>query len=207
MRLLDPVPDDRRPTRLLLLLAGLVLYGFSSGLMLEAGLGQMPWAVLHQGLSRTFGLSIGTWTIAVGVLVLLAWVPLRQRPGLGTLANVLVLGLALDATLALVPTPSTLTVRVPLLLVGIVLNGVATGAYIGAGLGAGPRDGLSTGLAARGLSLRVVRTSIELGVLGVGWALGGNVGVGTVLYAATIGVLTHATIPALRLRTRVPVEA
>ena len=204
MHLVEPPPPDRRPTRLLLLLAGLVLYGFSSGLMLRAGLGQMPWAVLHQGLSRTFGLSIGTWTIAVGALVLLAWVPLRLRPGVGTLANVLVLGLALDATLALVPAPTTLGVRVPLLLVGIALNGVATGAYIGAGLGAGPRDGLSTGLAARGASLRVVRTSIELGVLGLGWALGGNVGVGTVLYAATIGVLTHATIPALRLRDRVP---
>ncbi|MCZ2828634.1 hypothetical protein O2W14_07300 [Modestobacter sp. VKM Ac-2986] len=207
MHLLAPMPPDRRPTRLLLLLSGLVLYGASSGLMLEAGLGQMPWAVLHQGLSRTLGGSIGTWTIAVGVLVLLAWVPLRQRPGVGTLANVVVLGLALDATLAVVPTPTGLSVRVPLLLAGIVLNGVATGAYIGAGLGAGPRDGLSTGLAARGLSLRVVRTSIELGVLGLGWVLGGNVGVGTVLYAATIGVLTHATVPALRLRDRVPTGA
>ena len=205
MHLILPMPTDRRPTRLALLLAGLVLYGFSSGLMLQAGLGQMPWAVLHQGLSRTFGLSIGTWTIAVGALVLLAWVPLRLRPGVGTLGNVLVLGLALDATLALVPAPTALGVRIPLLLVGILLNAVATGAYIGAGLGAGPRDGLSTGLAARGLSLRVVRTSIELGVLAVGWALGGNVGIGTVLYAATIGVLTHRTIPALRLRERAPV--
>ena len=202
MQLIAPMLPDRRPTRLVLLLAGLLLYGFSSGLMLQAGLGQMPWAVLHQGLSRTFGLSIGTWTILVGVLVLLAWIPLRLRPGVGTLGNVLVLGLALDATLALVPAPATLSARVPLLLAGVVLNGVATGAYIGAGLGAGPRDGLSTGLAARGLSLRVVRTSIEVGVLATGWALGGNVGVGTVLYALTIGPLTHRTIPALRLRAR-----
>jgi uncharacterized membrane protein YczE len=202
--LIQPVPADRRATRLLLLLAGLGLYGCSSGLMLQAGLGQMPWGVLHQGLSRTFGLSIGTWTVLVGLLVLLAWVPLRQRPGIGTLGNVLLIGLALDATLAVVPEPDTLAVRVPLLLAGIVLNGVATGAYIGAGLGAGPRDGLSTGLAARGLSLRVVRTSIELGVLALGWVLGGNVGIGTVLYAATIGVLTHRTIPALRLRERTP---
>ena len=202
MRLIDPVPPDRRPTRLLLLLAGLLLYGFSSGLMLQAGLGQMPWAVLHQGLSRTFGLSIGTWTILVGALVLLAWVPLRLRPGIGTIGNGLVLGLALDATLALVPAPTTLAVRVPLLLAGVVLNGVATGAYIGAGLGAGPRDGLSTGLAARGLSLRVVRTSIEVGVLATGWALGGNVGAGTVLYALAIGPLVHLTLPALRLRDR-----
>ena len=204
MRLLDPMPPDRRPARLLLLLAGLLLYGVSSGLMLQAGLGQMPWAVLHQGLSRTFGLSIGTWTILVGALVLLAWVPLRLRPGVGTVGNVLVLGLALDLTLALVPAPDTLPVRVPLLLAGIVLNGVATGAYIGAGLGAGPRDGLSTGLAARGLSLRVVRTSIEVGVLAAGWALGGNVGVGTVLYALTIGPLVHRTLPAFTLRPARP---
>ena len=204
MPFIAPMPPDRRPTRLVLLLAGLLLYGFSSGLMLQAGLGQMPWAVLHQGLSRTFGLSIGTWTILVGALVLLAWIPLRLRPGVGTLGNVLVLGLALDATLALVPAPSTLAARVPLLLAGIVLNGVATGAYIGAGLGAGPRDGLSTGLAARGLSLRVVRTTIEVGVLATGWALGGNVGVGTVLYALAIGPLTHRTIPALRLPDRRP---
>ena len=204
MRLLDPMPPDRRPARLLLLLAGLLLYGVSSGLMLQAGLGQMPWAVLHQGLSRTFGLSIGTWTILAGALVLLAWVPLRLRPGVGTVGNVLVLGLALDLTLALVPAPDTLPVRVPLLLAGIVLNGVATGAYIGAGLGAGPRDGLSTGLAARGLSLRVVRTSIEVGVLAAGWALGGNVGVGTVLYALTIGPLVHRTLPAFTLRPARP---
>ncbi|KGH45999.1 membrane protein [Modestobacter caceresii] len=200
MLLIDPMPLDRRPTRAVLLLAGLLLYGFSSGLMLQAGLGQMPWAVLHQGLSRSFGLSIGTWTILVGALVLLAWVPLRLRPGVGTVGNVLVLGVALDATLALVPAPTTLSVRVPLLLVGILLNGIATGAYIGAGLGAGPRDGLSTGLAARGMSLRVVRTTIEVGVLATGWALGGNVGVGTVLYALGIGPLVHRTLPAFRLR-------
>ena len=188
MHLIDPMPADRRPTRLLLLLAGLLLYGISMGLMLEAGLGQMPWAVLHQGLSRTFGLSIGTWTILVGLLVLLAWVPLRLRPGVGTVGNVLVLGLALDATLAVVPAPSSLALRVPLLLVGIVLNAVATGAYIGAGLGAGPRDSLMLGLT-RHLRVRVgiARTLLEISALGVGVALGGRWGVGTVAFAFGVG--------------------
>jgi len=202
MRLIDPMPGTRRTARLSLLFAGLLLYGISSGLMLEAELGQMPWGVLHQGLARSFGLSVGTWTIVVGALVLLAWVPLRLRPGFGTLANVLVLGLALDATLAVVPPVHTLPVRIPLLLAGVVLNGVASGAYIGAGLGAGPRDGLSIGLAARGLSLRAVRTSVEVAVLAAGWALGGNVGVGTVLYALAIGPLVHRTLPAFQLRER-----
>jgi uncharacterized membrane protein YczE len=200
MRLLLPMPADRRPARFVLLFAGLLLYGFSSGLMLQAGLGQNPWGVLHQGLSRTFGLQVGTWTILVGALVLLLWWPLRLRPGVGTVANVVVLGLAINWTVAVVPAPHGLAVRVPLLLAGVLLNGVATGAYIGAGLGPGPRDGLSTGLAARGLSLRVARTSIEVAVLVIGWLLGGNVGVGTVVYAAAIGPITHLTIPALRLR-------
>lgn len=200
MPLLAPLPPDRRGRRLVLLLTGLVLYGVSSGLMLRAGLGQMPWAVLHQGLSRTIGLQVGTWTIIVGALVLLLWWPLRLRPGVGTLANVVVIGLAVNETLAVVPAAHALPVEVVLLIAGILLNGVATGAYIGAGLGAGPRDGLSTGLAARGMSLRVVRTAVEVLVLVVGWSLGGNLGVGTALYALTIGPITHVTIPALRLR-------
>ena len=208
MRLIDPMPRTRPTARLALLFGGLLLYGISSGLMLEAGLGQMPWGVLHQGLSRSLGHSVGAWTIAVGVLVLLAWLPLRLRPGIGTLANVLVLGLALDATLAVVPPVDTLPVRIPLLLAGVLLNGVATGAYVGAGLGAGPRDGLSIGLAARGLSLRAVRTAIEVTVLAAGWALGGNVGVGTLLYALAIGPLVHRALPAFTLHEReAPVPA
>ena len=199
MLLLAPVPATRRPTRAALLLVGLLLYGVSDGLMLLAGLGVDPWDVLQQGLSRTFGLQVGTWAVIVGALVLLAWVPLRQRPGVGTVCNVVVIGLVLNATLALVPEPDALWLRCVVLVAGVLLNAVATGMYIGAGLGPGPRDGLSTGLAARGLSLRVVRTSIEAAVLVSGWLLGGTVGVGTVLYAASIGPLTHLTIPALRL--------
>jgi len=193
------MPPQRRPARLLLLFAGLTAYGVSDGLLVLAGLGLDPWDVLHQGLSRSFGLQVGTWSIAVGVVVLLAWWPLRQRPGLGTACNVVVVGLVINATLALVPAPHGWPLQVTVLLAAVALNGVATGAYIGAGLGPGPRDGLSTGLAARGFSLRLVRTAIEVSVLVIGWLLGGTVGVGTVVYALAIGPITHVTIPAFRL--------
>jgi uncharacterized membrane protein YczE len=198
--LLAGVPATRRPARVVLLLAGLLLYGFSDGLLVLAGLGLDPWDVLHQGLSRSFGLQVGTWAILVGFAVLLGWIPLRQRPGLGTICNVAIVGLVLNATLATVPAPHALVDKVAVLVVAVVLNGIATGAYIGAGLGPGPRDGLSTGIAARGLSLRVVRTTIEVSVLVAGWLLGGTVGVGTVVYALSIGPLTHITIPALQLK-------
>lgn len=199
MPLLSPVPTRRRPARVVLLLGGLVLYGVSDGLLVLAGLGLDPWDVLHQGLSRTFGLQVGTWAIIVGALVLLGWLPLRQRPGVGTVCNVVVIGLVINLTLAAVPAPHGLAVQVVVLVVAVVLNGIATGAYIGAGLGPGPRDGLSTGIAARGRSLRLVRTGIEVSVLALGWLLGGTVGVGTVLYALAIGPITHLTIPAFRL--------
>lgn len=182
------------------LAAGLVLYGFSDALMVLGGLGVGPWNVLHQGLARRTGLSIGTWTILVGAAVLLLWIPLRQRPGIGTLSNVVVIGLAVDATLALVAVPQGLPARWAYLLAGVVLNGVATGCYIGAGLGPGPRDGLMTGLAARGRSIRVVRTGIEVTVLAVGAVLGGTVGVGTLLYALAIGPLAHVFLPLLARR-------
>jgi uncharacterized membrane protein YczE len=145
---------------------------------------------------------VGTWAILVGAAVLLAWIPLRQRPGVGTVCNVIVIGLVINLTLALVPAPHELTLQIAVLFGAVVLNGIATGAYIGAGLGPGPRDGLTTGIAARGHSLRVVRTVVEVSVLAVGWLLGGTVGVGTVLYALAIGPITHVTIPALRLRSR-----
>jgi len=199
VQLLAPVPLSRRPARVLLLFGGLALYGASDGLLVLAGLGLDPWDVLHQGLSRTLGLQVGTWAILVGAMVLLAWIPLRQRPGLGTVCNVAVIGLVINATLAIVPAPRTLVVQAFVLVAAVVLNAVATGAYIGAGLGPGPRDGLTTGLAARGLSLRVVRTVVEITVLALGWLLGGTVGIGTLLYALAIGPLTHVTIPALRL--------
>jgi uncharacterized membrane protein YczE len=181
--------------RLAQLYGGLVLYGVSSSLLVLAGLGLDPWDVFHQGLSRTFGLAIGTWAIIVGLVVLLLWIPLRQRPGIGTVSNVVLVGLTMNVVLGHVHPPHALGVRIACLLIGILLNGVATGAYIGAGFGPGPRDGLMTGLAARGHSIRVVRTSIELTVLAIGWLLGGTVGVGTVLYALAIGPLAHVFVP------------
>jgi uncharacterized membrane protein YczE len=181
--------------RLIQLFAGLALYGISDAMILLARLGVDPWDVLHQGLARLTGMQTGTWSIVVGAGVLLLWWPLRQRPGIGTLCNVVVIGSVIDVVLTLVPAPSELAVRAAVLAAGIVLNGVATGLYIGAGLGPGPRDGLMTGIAARGHSIRVVRTGIEAIVLVTGWLLGGNTGAGTVLYAVSIGPLAHVFIP------------
>lgn len=181
--------------RMAQLYAGLVLFGFSTALMVRSRLGLAGWDVLHQGLAARTGLSIGTVVVAVGALVLLAWIPLRQRPGLGTVSNVVVVGLAADAALDLLPGPSAVAPRAALLAAGILLNGVATGLYVGAGLGPGPRDGLMTGFAARtGRSLRRVRILIEAAVLAAGWLLGGSVGVGTVAYAVAIGPLAQAFI-------------
>ncbi|WP_026874972.1 YczE/YyaS/YitT family protein [Jiangella gansuensis] len=192
--------------RLFQLYAGLVLYGFSMALLVEAGLGLDPWDVLHQGVAERTSLTIGMVTIAVGALVLLAWIPLRQRPGLGTISNVIVIGLAVDAAIWALPSPDVLAVRIAFLAGGVTLNAVATAAYIGARLGPGPRDGLMTGLVARtGRSVRVVRTSIEVTVLATGWLLGGTVGVGTVVYALAIGPLVHILLPRFEVRAPVPV--
>ncbi|HEY3772801.1 MAG TPA: hypothetical protein VGL69_07415 [Solirubrobacteraceae bacterium] len=196
---LAPIPSDRLARRGAQLLVGLMLYGITAAMLVLAGLGLDPWDVLHQGLSRTFGLGIGTWAILVSCLVLLLWWPLRQRPGLGTVANATIVGTVMDLVLSLVHPPHVLWVRVALLVGGVVGNGIATGLYVGAGLGPGPRDGLSIGIAARGRSLRVVRTCIEATVLVTGILLGGTFGVGTVLYALSIGPITHVTIPALAI--------
>ncbi|MFF4357772.1 YitT family protein [Streptomyces sp. NPDC001604] len=183
---------NRLGRRLIQLYIGLALYGASSALLVEAGLGLEPWNVLHQGLAELTGLTIGVVSIVVGAAVLLLWIPLRQRPGLGTVSNVFVVGLAMDGTLALVPSVHSLAVRVPLLLAGILLNGVATGLYISARFGPGPRDGLMTGLHRRtGRSIRLMRTAIEVAVVVTGFTLGGTVGIGTVLYAVSIGPLAQ----------------
>jgi uncharacterized membrane protein YczE len=188
-----------RPVRRLAqLYAGLVLYGGSMALQIRAGLGLDPWDIFHQGIANRTGLSFGTVVIVVGALVLLAWIPLRQRPGFGTVSNVIVIGLAVDAALGVLPHAGSAPVAVAMLLSGVGLNGLAGGAYIGAGLGPGPRDGLMTGLVRRtGRSIRLVRTSIEMTVLVAGAALGGTVGVGTVVYALSIGPLVHAVLPRL----------
>jgi uncharacterized membrane protein YczE len=179
-----------------------VLYGVSDGLLLLGALGVDPWDVFHQGLSRRTGVAVGTWTILVGAAVLLLWIPLRQRPGLGTIANVVVIGVVINVVLATVPPPHGVPLQLVTMLGGVGLNGVATGAYIGAGLGPGPRDGLMTGLAARGRSIRLVRTAIELVVLACGWLLGGTVGLGTVVYALGIGPLAQVFVPMLSVERR-----
>jgi uncharacterized membrane protein YczE len=188
---------ERLPRRLVNLYAGLVLFGLSIALMVHSGLGLNPWDVFHQGLAERTGWRFGLVVIGVSAVVLLLWIPLRERPGVGTVSNVIVIGLAVDGALAVLPEPGQLTVRAGFLVAGIVLNGLATGLYIGAGLGPGPRDGLMTGLARRGHSIRVVRTSIEVLVLAAGWLLGGTVGIGTVLYAVSIGPLVHFFLPRL----------
>jgi uncharacterized membrane protein YczE len=188
---------SRRVTQLYV---GLVLYGVSSAMQVQAGLGLDPWDVLHQGVANRVDRALGTVVIAVGALVLLGWIPLRQRPGLGTVSNVIVLGLAMNATLAVLPVQHGYPARIAMLLGAIVLCGIATGMYISAGLGPGPRDGLMTGISRRaGVSIRLTRTFIELTVLVTGWLLGGSVGVGTVLYAVLIGPLAQVFLKVFRI--------
>src|SRR5690606_21896499 len=188
--------------RLLVLQAGLWLFGISVAMMVRANLGLASWDVLHEGIAARTGLPFGWVVIGVAALVVLAWVPLLQRPGIGTVCNVSQSGLGAELGLWLLPETDGLPARAVLLLAGVGLNGVATSLYIGAGFGPGPRDGLMTGLAARGYSIRLVRTTIELTVLAAGWLLGGTVGVGTLLYALTIGPIVHATLPQVTRRLR-----
>lgn len=181
--------------RLAQLYVGLVLYAVSMAMLVLSTLGNMPWDVLHQGLARQGAFTIGTWVVVVSGIVLLLWIPLRVRPGLGTVSNVLVLGVVFEAILRVVDAPDSIAARIALLVAGVLVNGVATGMYIGARFGPGPRDGLMTGLADRGISIRVARTAIEVAVVAIGAVLGGTVGIGTLLYALAIGPLSHATIP------------
>ncbi|WP_315097374.1 hypothetical protein [uncultured Cellulomonas sp.] len=186
-------PAARPWRRSVQLLVGLVLYAASIAMLVDAGLGSMPWDVLTQGVVRRTDLSFGTVTLLVGLVVLACWIPLRQRPGVGTVANVIVISALVDPFLTvLAGLPGSLGVRITLAAAGIVLNGLATGLYVGARLGPGPRDGLMTGLVRRtGRSVRLVRTSIEVAVVAVGWLLGGTVGWATLAYALAIGPLVH----------------
>ncbi len=193
--------------RLAQLFAGLTLYGLSLALMVRATLGLDPWDVFQQGIASNIGLSLGMTVNLVGALVLLLWIPLRQRAGIGTVANIFVIGFAVDAGLWLIPAVESLPLRASMLLASIILNGVAGGAYIGAGLGPGPRDGLMTGLVRRtGRSIRLVRTSIEGSVLALGWLLGGTVGVGTLLYAVAIGPLVQIMLPLFTIAEPAPTD-
>ena len=194
--------------RLLQLYAGLILYGVSLALQIRAGLGLDPWDVFHQGISDKTGLSFGTIVIITGALVLLAWIPLRQKPGIGTVSNVFVLGIVVDITLSLLGDVHGLGYQLALLTTGVVLNAIAGAAYIGAGLGPGPRDGLMTGLVrVTGRGVGVIRTSIEVSVLSIGFILGGTVGLGTVVYALSIGPLLGFLLPLFTIKEPLPAVA
>lgn len=188
----------RRPRRFVQLFVGLALYGVSLALMVRGALGLAPWDVLHSGLIRFVPMTLGQMVVLLSFVVLLAWIPLREKPGIGTVANAIVVGLSADATLAVLDQPEGIVPRVGLLVAGVVLNGLATALYIGSQFGRGPRDGLMTGLARRtGWSLRLVRTGLEVSVVVLGLLLGGVLGVGTVLYALAIGPLAQAMLPPL----------
>ncbi|EFE08485.1 YczE/YyaS/YitT family protein [Citrobacter youngae] len=194
--------------RLLQLYIGLALYGVSTAMFVRADLGADPWNVFHLGVANLLSMNIGVVIIAVGVLVLLAWIPLRQRPGFGTLSNVIMIGLAADAALVVIPGFESLPARGALLVTAVILNALATSLYIGAGFGAGPRDGLMTGIhALTGWPVRRIRTAIEVSVLLTGWLLGGTVGVGTVLYALAIGPLIQICLPWFRYQPQSRIRA
>lgn len=190
----------RHVERTLRCLVGLVLLGIGLGLIVAADLGVAPWDVLHQGLSERLGITIGTASIGVGIVVLLGWIPLRERPGVGTLMNVFVIGATMDVTLALVEDPDAMWLRVAFLVLGVWLWGPGSGLYLGAAMGSGPRDGLMTGLARRGLRVGPVRSGIEVAALAAGFLLGGSVGVGTVLFAVGVGPNVAWWLPRLDMR-------
>jgi len=190
-----------RLRRLIQLLFGLVLFGVSLAMLVSADLGLDPWDVLHQGIARTSGIRLGVVVVATSLTVLTLWLPLKQRPGIGTISNAVLVGVVFEATIALLAEPSSLIWRWILLAAAITLNAIGTGLYVGAGLGPGPRDGLMTGIAGRGYPIRRVRTGIEVAVLAAGWLLGGSVGLGTVAFALAIGPLVHITLPLFTIAT------
>ncbi|MFB8761512.1 membrane protein YczE [Nocardiopsis alba] len=202
--MITPVLPRPRLRRLAQLYLGLYLYGLSGALLIRSDLGAMPWDVLSQGLSNQTGLSIGTWSVIIGALIMLLWIPLRQKPGLGTLSNVIVIGVSVDLSLWLIPTTDFLPFQILLLISGVLVCAIATGCYIGVGLGPGPRDGLMTGLASRGLSIRLARTIIEVTVALLGFLMGGTVGLGTLVFMVAIGPLAQIFLPMMRMAEATP---
>lgn len=189
------------PTRLSRCVLGLALFGVGISLQIDARLGNPPWDVFHQGVAVQTGVTIGRVIVLTGLALLLLWIPLRQRPGIGTILNALEIGTVADIALRIIPQPDSLPVRGAMVVAGIVCVALGSALYIGSGLGPGPRDGLMTGLAARGIPVRVARTGIEVTVLVVGWLLGGRVGVGTVVFALAIGPLVQWWLPRLAIST------
>ncbi|MFE0265430.1 YitT family protein [Nocardiopsis alba] len=204
MVMITPVLPRPRLRRLAQLYLGLYLYGLSGALLIRSDLGAMPWDVLSQGLSNQTGLSIGTWSVIIGALIMLLWIPLRQKPGLGTLSNVIVIGVSVDLSLWLIPTTGFLPLQILLLISGVLVCAIATGCYIGVGLGPGPRDGLMTGLASLGLSIRLARTIIEVTVALLGFLMGGTVGLGTLVFMIAIGPLAQIFLPMMRMAEATP---
>lgn len=196
-----PVSGANLTRRLIQLNTGLVLFGAGIGLMLQSGLGVPPWDVLHQGLAVHFGLTVGLWSIVVSFFLLLLWLPLKERFGIGTILNAVIVGLMIDVTSNLVPAAEHLLTAVIMLSTGILLVGLASGLYIGANLGPGPRDGLMTGIARRGPSIRLTRSILEVVVLISGWLLGGTFGIGTLAFAFLIGPLVQFFLPRLTVKT------
>lgn len=192
-------PDDRAFERIARCVAGLALFGIGIALLLDADLGAAPWDVFHTGVSELTGLPVGTVIIVTGVALLLVWIPLGERPGLGTLLNAVEIGLVVDLVLPIVPEPDRLVARLAMMATGVVVVAIGSGLYLGAGLGPGPRDGLMTGLARHGLSIRMARTGIEITVLVVGVVLGGAIGLGTAMFALGIGPLVHVFLPRLTM--------
>ncbi len=174
---------------------GLALFGLGISLLLQSNLGAAPWDVFHTGVSELTGIPVGTVIIITGVALLVLWIPLREQPGIGTILNAVEIGIVVDLTLPLIPEPDLLLARVLMMFGGVVIIAIGSGLYIGSGLGPGPRDGLMTGLARRGMSIRVARTGIELFVLVVGITLGGSIGIGTAVFAIAIGPLVHLFLP------------
>jgi len=202
-----PVRGHNLRRRVGQLVAGLVLFGIGIGLMLQSGLGVPPWDVLHQGLAERLGLTVGIWSIIVSFVVLAAWLPLRERYGLGTILNALIIGVVIDLAVLFIPEPEQLWADVAMLAGGVLLIGLASGMYIGANLGPGPRDGLMTAISRRGPSIRVTRWGLEIVVLVAGFVLGGTFGPGTIAFALFIGPLVQFFLPRWTIDTGRPEDA
>jgi len=188
---------DRLGRRLVRCLVGLALFAVGISLQMNANIGAPPWDVFHQGVAKQTEISIGKIIVMTGFALLTLWIPLKQKPGLGTILNALEIGLVADIALEIIPEPNNILIRIIMVVVGIVTVAIGTGLYIGSALGPGPRDGLMTGLAKRGIPIRVGRTAIEITVLIVGMILGGQVGIATFAFAFGVGPLVHFFLPRL----------
>ena len=197
---IPPMATDRLVERIIRCVIGLAFFGIGISMVMDARIGAPPWDVFHQGVADRVDREVGTVIIATGAVLMLLWIPLRQKPGIGTILNAIEIGLVANVALAILPRPDSVLVQVPMMLGGVVVTAIGSGLYIGSGLGPGPRDGIMTGLAVRGVPLRIARTGIEITVLVVGWFLGGQVGVGTVAFAVLIGPLVQVFLPRLSMK-------